>query len=132
MILSSLILAGSAPDLSRLPASAREMVQVETRKETKTAQKIRVGLNKVCEIYKEGLARSKDPKHRDRLMELQSYVDRRLETEVRHDSVVKIWRNLKLAEPKDKAGFWELSASDLGVRSWSCPEIQEFHDYVGR
>lgn len=109
-------------------SSARRPTQA--RKETKAAQRMRTSLQKVCDIYRDTSKRIEDVKFRDDLPELQRYLDRRIESEVRHASIKNIWKNLKLAEPQDKSGFWELAAQDLGVKSWSCDWIEKVHSYL--
>ncbi len=97
------------------------------KKETKSEKKIRIELNKVCEVYKKAnqMADSKEFLDRQRLVDEKLEQD--LNAKIKMDSVRKIWKNLKIADPINKYEFWTQAADDLGVKEWSCPDIETFY-----
>ncbi|MEI7972865.1 MAG: hypothetical protein WCH11_00700 [Bdellovibrio sp.] len=112
------------------PSESTPMLAVQNRKEAKSAQRMRTSLQTVCDIYRDTSKRIEDASFRDDLPELKRYLDRRMEAEIPHSSIKNIWKNLKLSEPHDKSGFWELAAQDLGVKKWSCVWINRVHSYL--
>lgn len=99
-------------------------------RETNRAKKIRKSLDLACGVFEKALAKTQLETHKDQVLELESYVETNLQTKIKNRSVIQIWQNMKLADPRQKSDFWALAAHDLGVRSWSCVAIDDFYGHL--
>ena len=111
--------------------SGKEVSEAElVPKETRKAKKIRASLDRACGIFRSEWSRAKSKSEGDMIQELERSLEGKLQTQIRNKSVLQIWMNMKLVDPVQKEEFWSISAKDLGVRKWSCPEIQLFYDHL--